>query len=155
MSEITTKEIKGLRVTLADYKKMLSQEQEKVKTKRKDLEFQEQCKVFEWVKYNKVKYPELSLLFAIPNGEYRNKITAAKLQLSGVKSGVFDMFLPVPRGYSHGLWIELKIKPNKPTKAQLAWQLDMTLHNYMAIFCYSADEVISQIISYLDYPAIL
>jgi hypothetical protein len=40
--------------------------------------------------------PELLWLFAIPNGGFRDKITAGKLRAEGVKRGVPDVFLPVP-----------------------------------------------------------
>jgi hypothetical protein len=43
------------------------------------------------------RYPELRLMFAIPNGGSRDKREAANLKAEGVKSGVPDVFLPVPR----------------------------------------------------------
>ena len=52
--------------------------------------------------------PELRLLHAIPNGGKRLKSEAARLQAMGVKPGVPDLCLPVPRGKYHGLYIELK-----------------------------------------------
>lgn len=44
-------------------------------------------------------HPELMLMHAIPNGGYRNKSEAGKLKAEGVKAGVLDTFLPVPKGY--------------------------------------------------------
>lgn len=41
--------------------------------------------------------PELHLMHAIPNGGARDKITAGKLKAEGVKAGVLDTFLPVPK----------------------------------------------------------
>lgn len=52
--------------------------------------------------------PELLDMFAIPNGGLRDKITAANLKREGVKAGVPDVLLPVPRGVWHGLFIEMK-----------------------------------------------
>lgn len=62
--------------------------------------------------------PELRWLHAIPNGGYRDKVTAGKLKAEGVKRGVSDMFLPLPMlsklpsGHPmfayHGLYIEMK-----------------------------------------------
>lgn len=52
--------------------------------------------------------PELRWLHAIPNGGYRDKITAGKLKAEGVKRGIPDIFLPLPIiGYA-GLYVELK-----------------------------------------------
>ncbi len=47
-------------------------------------------------------YPEV-LIFAIPNGGQRSKVTAVKLQAEGVLSGVPDLFVP-----AWGLFIEMK-----------------------------------------------
>lgn len=55
-----------------------------------------------------IKYPELQWMFAIPNGGLRDKITASNLKAEGVKEGVSDIFLPVPRGSWAGLFIEMK-----------------------------------------------
>lgn len=52
--------------------------------------------------------PLLELLYAVPNGGQRNKIVASKLKAEGVKPGVPDVCLPVPR-HGHGaLYLELK-----------------------------------------------
>lgn len=40
--------------------------------------------------------PELRWLHAIPNGGYRDAVTAGKLKAEGVKRGVCDVFLPLP-----------------------------------------------------------
>jgi hypothetical protein len=58
---------------------------------------------------NPLAVPELRRMFAIPNGGFRDKITAAKLKAEGVKKGVPDIFLPVTilPAYA-GLFIELK-----------------------------------------------
>ena len=53
-------------------------------------------------------YPELEWLFHIPNGGSRHKIEAGKLKAMGVKPGVPDLALLVPKGPYNGLFIELK-----------------------------------------------
>lgn len=53
-------------------------------------------------------WPELRLLYAVPNGGKRSKRTAADLKAEGVKAGVPDYCLPVPRGNYAGLYLELK-----------------------------------------------
>ena len=78
-------------------------------------EHDEQSAIFEWAALMQGAYPELGLLFAIPNGGKRDKATAGKLKAEGVKAGVPDMCLPVSNGKYHGLFIELKVGENNPT----------------------------------------
>lgn len=76
--------------------------------------------------------PELRLMHAIPNGGKRDAITAGKLKAEGVKAGVLDTFLPVPKPFTYpvqtnrdtparegqswycGLYVEFK-EPNRKT----------------------------------------
>ena len=55
-----------------------------------------------------LKYPELELLHAIPNGGRRDPIEGRHLKEQGVKAGVPDVFLPVAKTGWHGLYIEMK-----------------------------------------------
>jgi len=74
-----------------------------------------QCNFFAWAALQACKYPDLSKMFAIPNGGLRNVIVASKLKREGVKAGIPDVFLPVARGGFIGCWIEFKVRPNKRT----------------------------------------
>ncbi len=89
-------------------------------------------------------------LIAIPNGGRRGEVEAAILKAEGVKAGVSDLFLAIPMGAFHGLWIEMKIKPNKVTDSQVAWITRMASVGYAAIVCWSCDEAREAIISYLN-----
>lgn len=71
-------------------------------------EAQEQTALFQWAGMMAGKWPELQLMFAIPNGGSRNPIEARHLKEQGVKPGIPDVFLPVARGGYHGLYIEMK-----------------------------------------------
>lgn len=53
-------------------------------------------------------HPELQLLHHIPNGGKRDIATAQQLWREGVRPGIPDYFLPVPRQGFNGLYIELK-----------------------------------------------
>lgn len=64
--------------------------------------------VMQWAAQNMQHWPALRWLFAIPNGGGRSAAQAAMLKAEGVKRGVSDLMLPVPRGGYHGLFIEMK-----------------------------------------------
>lgn len=54
------------------------------------------------------RYPELALLYHIPNGGYRHAWTAHQMRRQGVKPGMPDYHLPVARGQFWSLYIEMK-----------------------------------------------
>ena len=87
-------------------------------TRRKNPEHAEQVALIDWCNLASNKYPELRWIHAIPNGGKRNVITAMKLKAEGVKSGVFDLFLPAARRGFHGLYIEMKAGANTLTDSQ-------------------------------------
>lgn len=67
-------------------------------------EHEEQKLLFAWAQYK----PELKYMYAVPNGGKRHPATARKLKMEGVKAGVPDVFLPLPKNGYHGLYLEMK-----------------------------------------------
>lgn len=61
-------------------------------------------------------------MFAIPNGGHRHKATAGRLKAEGVRAGVPDLCLPVPRNGYGALYIELKA-PREPGSTKRAGKL--------------------------------
>jgi hypothetical protein len=102
-------------------------------------EHQEQVCLFQWAEINKEKYPELEWMFAIPNGGSRNKREGALLKAEGVKAGVSDIFLPVPRCGFHGLFLEMK-KEHKgiTSELQIDFQRFALSQGYLAVVCHGA-----------------
>lgn len=95
------------------------------------------------------KYPELAMLFHIPNGGKRDARTAAILKRQGVKAGVPDLCLPVPRGGYHGLFIELKTKTGRLSDNQERWLKALTIEGYKAIVCYGHEEATEALANYI------
>ena len=60
-------------------------------------EEEEQAALFEWAAWKLQRWPELGLLFHIPNGGLRNKVTAAKLKSVGVPSPSFAWTVTLAR----------------------------------------------------------
>ena len=112
-------------------------------------EAQAQATIFEWASLMERSMPELALLFHIPNGGKRDARTAAILKRSGVKKGVPDLCLPIPRNGYHGLWIELKVGQNKPTFDQKRWLNELNRQGYLAKVCVGYSEAIQLIANYL------
>lgn len=114
------------------------------------LEHVEQTCLFRWAAYNRAALPELQLLYAVPNGGYRNKATAARMKAQGVKAGVPDMFLPVPRGTYHGLYIELKRRKGGTVSAeQREWLTNLRAQGYAAYVCHGWEEAAHTIMDYM------
>jgi hypothetical protein len=122
----------------------------KVKNLGTPKESTEQAKLFTWAKLQSASCPDLGLMFAIPNGGTRNIIEAVNLKRQGVRSGVPDLFLPVARGDKHGLFIEMKIKGNKPSDNQKVWAFELKQNDYAVETCYGFDEAKAVVCAYLD-----
>jgi CRISPR/Cas system-associated protein Cas5 (RAMP superfamily) len=75
--------------------------------------------------------------------------TAQRLKAEGVLPGVADLVLFIPTQTHHGLFIELKIKPNKQSVHQKEWQALVTKMNYHYVVVYSFDEFKEQIENYI------
>ena len=112
-------------------------------------EAEEQAALFQWAAY----YPELKFMFAVPNGGSRNAIEAHNLKLQGVKSGVPDICLPLPKGKYHGLYIELKVEKNKTSKNQNDWLGYLESAGYKTAVCYGFEEAQKTILKYLKSEA--
>ena len=113
-------------------------------------EAEEQAAIFEWAEWNKSRIPELGLLYHVPNGGKRDIKTAMRLKQEGVKAGIPDIVLPVSRGGYHGLYIELKVGKNKPTKEQLKWLESLEQEGYYTTWCIGSQEAIKTIEEYLE-----
>ena len=122
---------------------------------RKELipsEHDEQARLIEWAEWMaKTKSPDYALLFAIPNGGQRNKVTAAKLKAEGVKPGVPDLFLPVPKGIYCGLFIEMKRRRGgRVSPDQVRWLAELMSRGYKCIVARGCDQAIEAITYYME-----
>lgn len=123
--------------------------QSKDNTRPMASESVEQICLFRWANGELSRHPELEFMYHVPNGGHRSKTTAAKLKMEGVKSGVPDVTLPVARGGYHGLYIELKVKKNKPTENQKKWIEALKQNGYFVVVCYGWVDASEKILEYL------
>lgn len=112
-------------------------------------EHEHQAALFKWAEAMQEQYPELMLLFAVPNGGFRHISTARKLKKEGVKAGVPDVWLPVPRKDYSGLIIEFKFGKNKPTSLQNWWIEKLKVNKYMVAVVWDWIDAKDYIIRYL------
>lgn len=114
-------------------------------------EHDEQSALIDWTVLMQAKWPELKLFFHIPNEGKRSPAAALRLLSEGMKRGVPDNFLPVPRGGYHGLWIELKrTKNSSTTKEQKQWIEDLNAQGYLAVVCKGWEAAAKVIEEYLE-----
>lgn len=104
-------------------------------------EHAEQVALVDWCAWQANRDPRFGLLFAIPNGGARDRITAAKLKREGVKPGVADLMLPVAAAGYHGLFIEMKRQDGgRVAREQLQWQRWLTEQGFLSVVCNGFDE---------------
>lgn len=114
-------------------------------------EGEEQAMLFNWCGMRMRQYPELELLFHIPNGGRRSKSEAARFKSEGVKPGVPDLFLPVARGKWHGLFIEMKrMKGGRVQDVQRKWMEKLRSQGYYATVCHGWQEASEALQRYLE-----
>lgn len=134
---------------VAERKKEIMRDSPKLKTH--PSEHQEQAAVVQWwgLQCNRYGLPDFAL-FAIPNaGAGAQKGQAGKMKAEGVRPGVPDLCLSVPRGTFHGLYIEMKsfagnLRPSQRNVA--AW---LQGQGYAVEVCYSAEAAVRAIREYL------
>lgn len=103
------------------------------------------------IRWWKLQFPQWDiLLFHIPNGGLRNLKTAVRLKSEGVKPGVADLFLAIPSGGYHGMFLEMKRQfGNKPTELQKQFQAAVEAKGYAFVVGYGWLEAKEKIMEYL------
>lgn len=105
--------------------------------------------LFRWAGYMQGQYPELKLMYHIPNEGKRSRSTGARMKREGLKPGVPDICLPVPRGGFHGLYVEMKVGRNKTTDNQDFWLEALEKQGYSTAVCYGWEAASKVILKYL------
>ena len=115
-------------------------------------EDQHQAAVMQWSQQASVRamYPELKLLYHIPNERKCTPQQGMRLKRLGVKAGVPDLDLPVSRGGHHGLKIEMKAEKGRTSEEQEWWIRELTLQGYMCRVCYGWKDAVNEIVRYLE-----
>ena len=115
-------------------------------------EAQHQENVIKWSQQPSIRrqWPELALLHHIPNGGTRDAVEAKHLKQQGVKSGVPDLCLPVPRGQYHGLYIEMKTESGHTSDEQEWWGDRLQTQGYVWRCCHGWQAAVAVLEWYLQ-----
>lgn len=116
---------------------------------RRRSEATEQEHVVSWCFHREALYPELKWIHHCPNGGSRQKKEASHLKAQGVKSGVPDLNLPIPKGVYIGLYIEMKYDKGTIEPEQKEWIKAMKAVGQFACVCYGFDYAIKVIEEYV------
>lgn len=106
------------------------------------------------IEYIDKAYPEIgSLCFHVPLELLRREEhTAGMFHALGARAGVADIVMLVPRGAYHGLLIELKVPPRRPTDTQTTFLESARAQGYAACWSDSINTVLKLIDVYLKLP---
>ena len=97
-------------------------------------------------------FPRLpdKLLFAVPNGGSRHKIEAVIMKRQGVKAGVADVILQIPKKGFASLCLEFKTKTGRQSKEQREYQRQVEMAGSKYVVVRSVEEAIFVMKKYLD-----
>ncbi|MBE9590003.1 VRR-NUC domain-containing protein [Moraxella sp. K127] len=121
----------------------------------------EQKAILAWARWQKWADGKLAdYLHHSPNGGKRHITTATRFKAMGTKAGFPDLFLFIPCGGYHGLFIELKTPKGKTAtgKTRQAGKVSdlqqamidrLNAQGYKAVVAYGATGAIDEIKSYL------
>lgn len=121
----------------------------------------EQAALFRMAALHERQYPELKLLFSIPNGSYKSPAAQRVFKATGLRSGVPDLMLPVMRpvralaGADYdlhaGLFLELKrTKGGVVSAEQTQWIADLNEQGYLAVVACGWEAAWAIITDYLE-----
>lgn len=110
----------------------------------------ELVKFFDWVKWHENHDPRLKTIFHVANERRTSPQAGLRLKQKGVRTGIPDICVPIPRKGFHALYIELKIKPNKLTESQETMLKLLYDLGHCARVAWSGDEAIDILKSYLE-----
>ncbi|MEI7308731.1 VRR-NUC domain-containing protein [Pectobacterium carotovorum] len=109
-------------------------------------ELEEQAALIEWADKTVINGVKIgNFLLHIPNEGKRGPKAARDAKRLGVRAGVPDLFLALPRGGYAGLWIEIKAKGGKLSAQQEVWLKRLEDAGYRAVCCFGFEQAVNVI----------
>lgn len=118
----------------------------KVAKVSRQAELEEQAALIEWADKTVIDGIKIGdYLLHIPNEGKRGPKAARDAKWLGVRTGVPDLFLALPRGGYAGLWIEMKAKGGKLSDKQEVWLNRLEDVGYRTVCCFGFEQAVSEI----------
>lgn len=120
--------------------------------RRNNKEEQQQIQFFDYCRIMALQKPTLpfySMTFHIPNERKCSIQRRIAMKRAGLKKGVPDIFVPVANTKYHGLFIEMKVKPNSASTEQKEMLQQLNGLGYLAVICWSGEEAIEVLEKYI------
>lgn len=108
---------------------------------------------FDYIRWQETLNPILSVIFHVENERKCSWAQGLIRKKKGVRAGVPDIIVPIPKGPFHGLFIELKLPGRKPTVTQQEYMIKLYTLGYCVKIAYSAEQAISILKEYLELEA--
>lgn len=123
-------------------------------------EHDEQVALIEWAQSQINIYPELQLLYAVPNQGGAGRaaiIRGQKMKREGMRKGVPDLCLPISRGNFLTLYIEMKDVGSKGrlSPEQTLWVSLLSEAGHNVQVCHGFEEAMHTLINYLRLDDVL
>lgn len=113
-------------------------------------EYDHQCALFDWADMNLGRYPDLVYMFSTLNGVRLPIGLAKKVKRAGMKKGVPDVWLPVPRGQFLGMVFEMKVRGNSLTIEQAGFLNRMAAAGWATGCFYDWQDAAGAVVLYLE-----
>lgn len=96
------------------------------------------------------KWLDLDLIHCSLNGMKMTTPQARRAKAQGMRAGIPDLFLPVPRGAFNGLFLEMKSQTGSLSGAQKEVIARLSALGYCVVVAYGHEEAINAIKAYYD-----
>jgi len=115
-----------------------------------------QAALFDWAGWASARYPDLVLLFAVPNGVPlhgpQRYAVINWLKAQGLRPGVPDICLPVARGGYHSKWLVMEVRGGRVSEAQQLWIDRLRRAGASVTICESFEQAVADLEIYCKLP---
>jgi hypothetical protein len=121
-------------------------------------ESDEQQALIQWAASQENIYPELKLLYAVPNQGGSGKqaiIRGQRMKREGMRKGIPDLCLPISRGNFLTLYIEMKHGKGRLSPEQTQWISLLSSVGHNCQVCRSFEEAMNTLINYLNLDKVI